>query len=678
MALLAKAPQFSDTVPAARGAAPIVSDHFACLLDSSGTIAAWDADATRLTGYTAADMLGRPFTALFPQADGQKDRVDVIARKDGVPFRARVEYHALEYPDAYTADASSGQAGAIPAGRLVAVALVQDVSAARASAGPADPALDSVLCLIPDGIALFGADLGLLYHNARFGGALDLADDVLRPGVSAQAIIASLSEARGKEDAADPLPAVPGGHDWTAEIQLRWRSLRLSWTGLPDGRGLLLCRDLTDLRRSERRARFLEQHDNVTGLANLQGLQTHLQTLCERSAERFSVLYFDLLGFKRINNTMGHAAGDELLRIVADRVRRLMGPTDVAAHIRGNKFALVMRTRQEDDQILAHARHLRGALSRPMSVLGHDVAVEIGVGMVRCPADGRDRDTLMWNADIALQCAKDGGGEGIRFFTPVMDRMRQQRMDLERDLHRALAQDEFVLFYQPFLNVRTHRIVGVEALIRWCHPTRGRIAPGDFIPMAEGMGLMYDIGVWTLNAACCQAVAWPADIVVSVNVSAAQFRHDGLVESVALALSQSGLDATRLELEITETAMIDDVPHAARVLRRLRDMGVQIALDDFGTGYSSLSFLHSLPFTRIKIDRSFVNALGHGSSDGAAIVGAITSLCGSLNVVATAEGVETQEQFDYLKKVNCSEIQGFFISRPCPASEIQPLLDRMN
>ncbi|MBB2155325.1 EAL domain-containing protein [Gluconacetobacter diazotrophicus] len=673
MALLTDSSQFSGVMPGTFAVVPIMSDRFVCLLDPSGRVAAWGADARNLTGYTADDMLGRPLAALFSPCrgagetgaalpvQGQAERVELIARRDGTRFHARIECHALDH---------SRHIGAILADMPAAVVVVQDVSAAGGPAQGADPALRPVLDRIPDGIALFGADCGLLYRNDLFGSTLALPDDLLWPGTQARAIMAVLS--------GDTARTADGACDWTTEILRQGRSLRLSWTGLPDGRRLLLCRDLTDLRRSESRARFLEQHDDVTGLANLPGLQMHLQMLCERPSERFTVLYFDLFGFKRINNTMGHAAGDELLRLVADRVRRLMEPDDVAAHIRGNKFALVMRAEQDSDMIWAHAQHLRSVLSRPMSVLGHDVTVGVGIGVVRFPADGSDRDTLMWNADIALQYAKDGKGEGIRFYNPVMDRMRQKRMDLERDLQRALAQDEFVLFYQPFLNIGTHRIVGVEALIRWMHPVRGLIPPGDFIPVAEGMGLMYDIGVWTLNTACRQASAWPEDIVVSVNVSAAQFRHDGLVETVAQALLGSGLDAGRLELEITETAMIDDVPRAARVLRQLREMGVKIALDDFGTGYSSLSFLQSLPFTRIKIDRSFVRELGQGVGDGAAIVGAITSLCGSLNVVATAEGVETQEQFDYLKQINCSEIQGFFICRPRPASEIQPLLDQIN
>ncbi|WP_342627347.1 EAL domain-containing protein [Nguyenibacter vanlangensis] len=691
MAALTDTPRASRSRP---DAAPSL-DHFVCVLDASGQVAGWGPDAERLMGYSASDMLGRPFAALFPlSSDGAPSPADIrttlLARKTGARFPARVEIRPLSGMVPGTADAP------------FSCALVFDMSAA--SDGLSDGAAQSILPHVSEGVALFGADRGLHYCNPRFAEILGLTDMVLRPGTPLDAILASLSSLGGgtlhggaspgqatlgqaipdkapldEATANDTFPhdAPPGGVlRGGAEIQRLGRAVRLSWTGLSDGRVMLHCHDVTDLRRAESRARFLEHHDDVTGLANLQGLQTHLRTLCHTEPDGFAIFYFDLFGFKRINNTMGHAAGDDLLRVVADRVRRVMNPSDIAAHIRGNKFALVLIANLSESALLDQARHLRLVLSRPMSVLGHEVTVGVGIGIVRFPGDGTDCGTLMWNADIALQHAKDRSGDGIRFYEPAMDRLRQQRMDLERDLQRALAHHEFVLFYQPVLNVDSNRIVGVEALIRWQHPTRGLLAPGAFIPAAESMGLIYDIGIWTLDAACRQATAWPRHIVVSVNVSAAQFRHDGLIESVAGALRRSGLDACRLELEVTETAMIDDVPRAARILRRLRDMGVQIALDDFGTGYSSLSFLNSLPFTRIKIDRSFVRNLGDGSGDGAAIVRAITGLCSSLNVIATAEGVETREQFDYLRRVNCPEIQGYFISRPCPAADIQPLLDQ--
>ncbi|WP_244959663.1 putative bifunctional diguanylate cyclase/phosphodiesterase [Gluconacetobacter azotocaptans] len=684
MAFLTDSSLFLCPVPIGLAAAPVLPDHFICLLDHAGDITGWSADAERISGYRAADILGRPFSDLFPSDQGgvgvlsqaleaawnwgRGERTGTAGRKDGSRFRAQVVVHA------FTDDQGRPTVGA--------AAFIRDLTVQKLPAGPhcpADTALDIILRKLSEGVALFGADHGLVYCNARFGAILGLSEDLLRYGTSSDQLLSELMGVPGDGGDAMVLHQTHVGleeqRDWTIEIRRLDRSVLLSCFVLPDGRRVVTCDDMTARRQAESRATYLEQHDPLTALANLYGLQRHLQIHCARPGNRFSVFYFDLFGFKRVNNTMGHAAGDELLRIAAGRIRAILGSSDLGAHLRGNKFAIVAHSEQEDGGIDALARRLRTALTRPIAVLGHEVTVGVGIGIVRFPEDGADRDTLLWNADIALQHAKDGDASRIRFYDPDMDEARRRRMELERDLRFALERDEFVLYYQPFLNLKTNRIVGFEALIRWQHPQRGLVSPGDFIPAAESMGLMYDIGVWTLDAACREAVGWPADTVVSVNVSAAQFRHGGLVETVKRALACSGLDAMRLELEITETAMIDDVPHAGRVLRQLRDMGVQIALDDFGTGYSSLSFLHSLPFTRIKIDRSFIRDMGNGMGDGGAIVRAITGLCGSLGVVATAEGVETQAQFDYLKQVNCSEIQGFFFSYPCPAAEARKLLD---
>ncbi|MBB2202018.1 EAL domain-containing protein [Gluconacetobacter tumulisoli] len=685
MAFLTDSSLFLCQVPVGLAPASILPDHFVCLLDRAGNVTGWSADAERISGYRAADILGRPFSDLFPSDQGgtglpsqaqeaawdrgRGERTGVVGRKDGSRFRAHVVVHA------FTDDPGEPTAGA--------VALIRDLTVRKLPTGahcPVDTTLDIILRKMSEGVALFGTDRGLVYCNARFGAILGLPEDCLRHGTSCDQVLADVVGVPGNGGEAlavhqDRAPGPEGLRDWTIETRRLDRSVLLSCFALPDGRHVVTCDDMTPRRQAEGRATYLEQHDTVTALANLHGLQRHLNLHCARPESRFSVFYFDLFGFKRVNNTMGHAAGDELLRIAAGRVRAILGQSDLGAHIRGNKFAIVVHSAQDEAGIHALAHRLRTALTRPIAVLGHEVTVGVGIGIVRFPMDGADRDTLMWNADIALQHAKDGDASRIRFYDPDMDTARRLRMDLERDLRLALERDEFILHYQPFLNLQTNRIIGFEALIRWRHPTRGLVAPGDFIPVAESMGLMYDIGVWTLDAACREAVGWPADTVISVNVSAAQFRHGGLVETVKLALACSGLDATRLELEITETAMIDDVPHAGRVLRQMRDMGVQIALDDFGTGYSSLSFLHSLPFTRIKIDRSFIRDMGNGMGDGGAIVRAITGLCGSLGVVATAEGVETQEQFDYLKQVKCSEIQGFFFSRPCPAAEARKLLE---
>ena len=386
------------------------------------------------------------------------------------------------------------------------------------------------------------------------------------------------------------------------------------------------------------------------------------------------VLCLDLDGFKAVNDTHGHAVGDALLRAVTARLRRQVRAGETLARLGGDEFAVVMAGG------LAEASKTSGrmvnALATPFEIDGNIVHVGVSIGIAVAPADGDTHEELLRHADLALYRAKADGRGCYLAFEMDMDTALQARRTLEHDLRIALSEGQFELAYQPQVRVQDDHIIGFEALLRWRHPIRGVIPPGDFIPLAEESGLIVPIGDWVLREACREATRWPADISIAVNVSAVQLRGPALYHSVIEALQASGLPPGRLELEVTETAMLNDSKAALDVMHRLRALGVRIAMDDFGTGYSSLNYLQSFPFDRIKIDRSFVQSLGHDGKS-LAIVRAVVGLGSSLGVAVTAEGVENIEQLETLAAENCGELQGFFYSRPITPEAVMHLLDKM-
>ncbi len=311
-------------------------------------------------------------------------------------------------------------------------------------------------------------------------------------------------------------------------------------------------------------------------------------------------------------------------------------------------------------------------MSVPYDVNGHQVMIGTSVGIALVPGDGEDPDQILKSADLALYRAKADGRGRYCFFEPGMDALMQARRTLELDLRKALIESEFEVYYQPLMNISTRSISGFEALLRWHHPERGIVSPAEFVPLAEEIGLIVPLGAWVLNRACADAATWPGDMKVAVNVSVIQFGSQTLVQDVAAALQASGLQASRLELEITETVMLEDTDAILVILHQLRDLGVGIAMDDFGTGYSSLSYLRRFPFSKVKIDRSFISSLGTGG-DCDAIVTAVTDLCGSLGMTTLAEGVETEDQLSQLRLGNCTEAQGYLFSPARPAAEVAEL-----
>lgn len=388
------------------------------------------------------------------------------------------------------------------------------------------------------------------------------------------------------------------------------------------------------------------------------------------------MLSLDLDRFKQANDTLGHPVGDLLLQAVAVRLQKCAREGDVVSRFGGDEFSILQRNVEQPNGATALATRLIETLHEPFDIDGNQVNIGVSIGISIAPADGADVERLLRNADLALYRAKAEGKGTFRFFEQAMDARMQARSKLEHDLRKGIVNKEFELYYQPIIALDTQRISGFEALLRWNHPERGLVMPEDFIPLAEEVGLIVPLGEWVLRAACHQAVKWPNDIHVAVNLSPAQFKSRNIEQLAFSALAHSGLAPQRLELEITESVLLADEETTLATLHKLRAFGVSIAMDDFGIGYSSLGYLRSFPFNKIKIDRSFVADL-LTRKDSLAIVRAVTGLGASLGMTITAEGVETVPQLDRLKKEGCTEVQGYLFSAPLPADELAGLMGRM-
>jgi diguanylate cyclase (GGDEF)-like protein len=445
---------------------------------------------------------------------------------------------------------------------------------------------------------------------------------------------------------------------------------------MPDGGWVATHEDVTERRRVEERIAHLAHHDVLTNLPNRVLLRERIEASFAKIKEdnhQFALMVLDLDRFKDVNDTFGHPAGDALLKAAASRLCACVRDTDTVARLGGDEFAIVVNLADSAAGAIDLAKRILEVMSEPFDIDGQQTSVSTSIGIAVAPADATDPDQLMKNADLALYRAKDEGRETYRFFEAEMDRRVQARRALERELRNALVHERFVLHYQPIVDLVREEAVCFEALLRWNHPERGMVPPSEFIPLAEETGLIGPIGQWVLNRACRDATSWPEHIRVAVNLSPAQFKCGDPVGFVIAALAASGLDASRLELEITESVLLQESASTLATLRQLHNLGIRIALDDFGTGYSSLSYLRSFPFDKIKIDGSFVrNAAEEQSS--LAIIRAVTGLSRSLGMTTTAEGVETAEQFERVRAEGCSHAQGFLISKPRPAAELGEFL----
>ena len=531
------------------------------------------------------------------------------------------------------------------------------------------------------GIAMYDADERLVVANAQLCEVLCVPPGTLRTGMTYSEVVAACTAAGHFADAsAEDVYAARRrvfrpGSAYSFEEPRGDRIVAVSTRALDAGGCILTFEDMTERRKAEARIEHMAQHDALTGLPNRAQLRVRLEEAFARArrGEPFAVLCLDLDRFKAVNDTLGHPVGDELLRAVTARLRGLVRETDTVVRLGGDEFAIVQTIVEQPDAATALARRLIAELGAPYEIEGHQVVVGASVGIALAPADGGSADTILKSADLALYRAKGEGRGTWRFFEPEMDARMQERRRLELDLRRALVDGEFQLHYQPLIRVASRRIIGFEALVRWVHPDRGMVSPADFIPLAEETGLIIQLGEWVLREACAEAAKWPDHVTVAVNVSAVQFGNPRLVDAVADALARSGLPGERLEIEVTETIMLQDNVTTLAMLHRLRGLGVRISMDDFGTGYSSLSYLRSFPFDKIKIDQSFVRDL-EKRGDARAIVRAISGLGGSLGMRTTAEGVETPEQFERLRADGCTEAQGYLFGRPMPGPQAAALL----
>src|ERR1700722_9265456 len=418
----------------------------------------------------------------------------------------------------------------------------------------------------------------------------------------------------------------------------------------------------------------MAHHDSLTDLANRVLLNERLERALVQidQSEIVAIHHLDLDQFKAVNDTFGHPVGDKLLKIVADRLRGLVRDTDTIARMGGDEFVIVQAPIADPAEATSLAQRIISQLSEPYDIDGHQILIGASIGIAVGPGDGLHPDKLLRNADLALYRAKDDGRGTFRFFEPVMDLQMQTRRIMEQDLRKALPAGEFELYYQPVVNLASSEISGFEALIRWNHPQKGLVAPAAFIPLAEEIGFIVPMGEWVIRQACATAAQWPGDLPVAVNISAVQFRNPGLMQVIVGALAASGLQPTRLEIEITETVLLQNKETTLAVLHQLRSLGIRIAMDDFGTGYSSLTYLQCFPFDKIKIDRSFVKDIAKNTGS-LNIVRGVAALANGLGMTATAEGVETLEQLDRIRSEGCTEMQGFLFSKPLPASEIERL-----
>jgi diguanylate cyclase (GGDEF)-like protein len=547
-----------------------------------------------------------------------------------------------------------------------------------ALAGQFDTALNNM----PHGLCMFGADGGLAVMNHRFSEMMNLPDDLVQSGASAPDIIAacvsagSVSEVSGEMILAE-IESSQANNIVTADPDVE-RNRSLSWTFQPmaDGGAVVLLEDITERRDAEERISHLARYDELTTLPNRVNFRDEIERLLaiQQGVGQLSALLFvDLDQFKQVNDTLGHPCGDQLLCAVANRLREMLRPEDFVARFGGDEFVVFQQNIHSHEDAAGLARRIVDRLSERYKIDNHLVEIGASVG-IAMTSPGVSADTLLKNADLALYRAKADGRGTFCFFRDEMAQTVEARRILELDLRKALANEEFELFYQPLINIKSGKIATCEALLRWNHPVRGTVSPIDIIPIAEDMGLIVDLGRWILRKACMECMKWPEAVSVAVNFSPQQFHQRDVLSEVRYALEVSGLPAQRLEIEITESSLLRNTQLTHDVLSQLRSLGVRISLDDFGTGYSSLSYLHNFPLQKVKIDRSFLE--GIDTDRPLTLLRGVARLSADLGMSVVVEGIETNEQLELISADGAvTEAQGYLFSRPVPAVRIRQLLN---
>ncbi len=542
---------------------------------------------------------------------------------------------------------------------------------------------DTALNNMPHGLCMFGADGRLAVVNHRFTEMMRLSDDLVRrdataPDIAAACVsAATLSVASGRLIVSE-IEKSQAGHITTVD-PCAASDRALSWTFQPMAGGgtVVLVEDITERRNAEARISHLARYDELTALPNRLNFRDEIERLLavpHDAAQLSALLFVDLDQFKQVNDTLGHPCGDQLLCAVADRLREMLRPEDFVARFGGDEFVVFQQNIASAEDAASLARRIVDRLSERYKIDNHLVEIGASVGIAMTSPPGISADTLLKNADMALYRAKADGRGTFCFFRDEMALTVEARRILELDLRKALANEEFELFYQPLVNLKSGRISTCEALLRWNHPVRGTVSPIDIIPVAEDMGLIVDLGRWILRKACMECMKWPENVNVAVNFSPQQFHQRDVLSEVRYALEVSGLPAHRLEIEITESSLLRNTQLTHDVLSQLHAIGVHISLDDFGTGYSSLSYLHNFPLQKVKIDRSFLE--GIDSDRPLTLLRGVARLSADLGMSVVVEGIETNEQLELISADGTvTEAQGYLFSRPVPAVRVRQLLN---
>jgi diguanylate cyclase (GGDEF)-like protein/PAS domain S-box-containing protein len=672
-----------------------VVDYAIYLLTPEGIVANWNPGAQRAKGYRTEEIVGQHYSLFYTEAErvaglpalnleqarstGRFEETGLRLRKDGTAFHAHVVIDAV-YDDTgqlvgfakVTRDISERHQQEQEL--LKAKELAEQYSQEMAKLSQF---LDSVIANIPASVIvqdLQSQRILLVNQQAErlFGGPQrsmigQLPSQCLAPDA---ANYLEQQLARGARSSK--------GHSAETRVDtacgartLRSRALLSQPREGQADYVLFVAEDATEELAAHAQIHHMAHHDALTGLPNRTLFNERLRLALARGSENAKLtaaLCLDLDNFKNINDSEGHAFGDKLLRELGKRLRRELREHDTLARLGGDEFAVVLSGLDSRDAACNTARRLINAINPPFQIEGHQFSVGVSIGIAIAPEDNDQAEQLLGYADMALYEAKRNGRNRYECFNLELDVAARQRRLVETDLRTALHLGQLQLHYQPVVDQQSNSVTGYEALLRWEHPTRGMIMPMDFIPIAEETGIIHELGIRALNLACQEAATWDSEQTVSVNLSAVQFKNANLVQVVALALSDSGLPAQRLELEITESVLLGNNDDNVRILRALKDLGVSISLDDFGTGYSSLGYLRSFPFDRIKIDKSFVHDMCD-SREAMSIIRAITELSNSLMIKVTAEGVESEEQMRRLAAEGCSHFQGYLYGRPVPARE---------
>jgi len=633
------------------------------VLDANRTASDW-------IGRTRQDLVGTAYPELFAKHAGGG-----VGSGSGELLDSHGAARPVETQSSMTAWGT----------QTVRQAIIRDVSERVASERERRIASEA-LASIAEGVIIADADRHVLSLNAA---ATQLT------GFTVKTMEGVRLEATRRMADGGPLPAsiwdeIVATHHWSGEVQSRRVDgsayvEKLSISTIRDAEQRVLhyvavFSDISSAKANRHRLEHLAAHDALTELVNRSEFQRHCETAIERAARDRSavaVLFIDLDAFKFVNDSYSHGVGDRLLKLVAERIRRQLREGDIAGRIGGDEFTVLLPGLSLREDAVNLAERLVATLSEPFRVDDYELVVSASIGIAGYPLDGDDAKTLIANADAAMYVAKTEERNAWRFYVPMMQANARQRMVVATELRQALLEDEFRLVYQPSVEMASGRIVAVEALLRWQHPQRGEVMPGDFIPVAESIGLIHRIDEWVMHAVCSQVRAWDASemprIRVAVNVSARWFGHPGFVESARHALQTSGVDPQRIVLEITEGAMLRLGEDTERTMRALQALGVGVAIDDFGTGYASMAYLKLPAVAYLKIDRSFVSGLPTNSND-AAITGAMLAMATSLGLTAIAEGVETEAQHEFLLRAGCAEGQGYLYSYPLPSAALEHML----